>query len=253
MNLRDMNMAWLRAAVLLFLFSSEARASDWRGVFAYVDWTSDYRFYGISESNREPAIQGGLHWLLPDRFYVGIFSSGVRFKDFRNTSYEIDFYGGRHFLFGSNDLNVELLYSIFPNQSAHAFYRPPSYIFPTYNFFETSAELSYKMDRLTLSGKAVFSPAYGSHTGLMGDLDGAASYAIADWLSADVRVGRQWVQRGIDRTHWEVGATATWRIKTQEVALDLRYFGTDLSRLQCFGQNWCGPSLMVKATYGLAL
>ena len=120
------------AAILLFLFLGEAQADGWRGVFAYVDWTSDYRFYGMSSSNREPIEQGGLHWLLPNNFYVGVFASGVRFQDFRNTSYETDFYGGRHFYFDSNDLNLELLYSVFPNQAGHASYKPPDYVFPTF-------------------------------------------------------------------------------------------------------------------------
>ena len=241
------------AAILLFLFLGEAQADGWRGVFAYVDWTSDYRFYGMSSSNREPIEQGGLHWLLPNNFYVGVFASGVRFQDFRNTSYETDFYGGRHFYFDSNDLNLELLYSVFPNQAGHASYKPPDYVFPTYNFTEGSAEFSHKIGALTLSGKAMFSPAYGSHTGIMSGADGAVSYTIRDWLSADARVGRQWIERGVDRTHWEAGVTATWRVERYSLALDLREFGTDLGRARCFGRNWCGPALVVKATYGVAL
>jgi uncharacterized protein (TIGR02001 family) len=245
--------SWIGAAILFFLFLCEAQADGWRGVFAYIDWTSDYRFYGMSSSNREPIEQGGLHWLLPNNFYVGVFASGVRFQDFRNTSYETDFYGGRHFYFDSNDLNLELLYSVFPNQAGHASYKPPDYVFPTYNFTEGSAEFSHKIGALTLSGKAMFSPAYGSHTGIMSGADGAVSYTIRDWLSADARVGRQWIERGVDRTHWEAGVTATWRVERHSLALDLREFGTDLGRARCFGKNWCGPALVVKATYGVAL
>ena len=240
-------------AICVFVITTHAHAEQWRGVFVYVDWTSDYRFYGVSESNREPVEQGGMHWILPQGFYLGLFASGVRFKDFRNTSYEIDLYGGRHFAFGSYDLNVEFLYSAFPNQAAHAFYRPRTYVFPTYNFAEASGELTHRVGAFTISAKANFSPAYGSHSGVMADVDGAASYAFRDWLSTDLRVGRQWIARGIDRTHWEVGGTGTWRVSTQSLALDLRYFGTDLGRAQCFGQRWCGPSLVAKVTYGLAI
>lgn len=241
-----------RLASFLFLFPSAASASSWTGVYAYIDWTTDYRFYGMSSSNRQPIEQGGLHWILPDNFYIGVFASGVRFKDFRNTTYELDFYGGHHFYFDGNDLNLELLYSTFPNQAAHAFYKPPGYVFPTYNFGEASAEFSHKIDALTLSAKLVFSPAYGSGTGAMGGADGAASYAIRDWLAVDGRVGRQWIERGADRTHWEAGATATWRWRTQNIAFDLRYYGTDLGRAQCFGKNWCGPGAVAKVTYGIA-
>lgn len=245
----------VRSASVLFLLllSCCAYGESWTGVYAYAAWTSDYRFYGASSSNRQPIVQGGLHWVAPDNFYLGIFTSGVRFEDFRHTSYELDFYGGRHFYFGDNDLNLELLYSTFPNQAGHAFYEPRTFHFPTYNFGEASAELGHKLDALTLSAKLIFSPAYGSGTGVMGGADGAASYAIRDWLTVDGRVGRQWTTRGIDRTHWEIGATATWRWHTQSLALDLRYYGTDLGRNQCYEQNWCGPAPVAKITYGIAL
>src|SRR5690348_9037125 len=84
-----------------------ARAKDWGHLYGYVDWTSDYRFYGLSESNRQPTEQGGLHWAAPDNFYAGIFVSGVNFRDYRGTSYEVDFYAGKHIYFDANDLNIE--------------------------------------------------------------------------------------------------------------------------------------------------
>jgi uncharacterized protein (TIGR02001 family) len=247
-------VAWFaRILSFLLLVPCAASADAWTGVYAYVDWTTDYRFYGASSSNRQPTLQGGLHWALPGNFYLGAFASGVRFEDFRNTSYEFDLYGGHHFYFDGNDLNLELLYSTFPNQAGHAFYRPPGYHFPTYNFGEASVELGRKLHSLSLSAKLLFSPAYGSGTGVMGGADGAASYAIRDWLTVDGRVGRQWIERGIDRTHWEAGTTATWRRRTQSLALDLRYYGTDLGRTQCYGTNWCGPGSVAKITYGVAL
>ncbi len=167
----------IRLAALMFLLCLRpvAAIASWTGVYAYVDWTTDYRFYGMSSSNRQPIVRGGLHWTLSDYFYLGVFASGVRFEDFRNTSYELDFYGGHHFYFDSNDLNFQLLYSMFPNQAGHAFYKPRGYVFPTYNFGEASAELSHKIDALTLSGKLIFSPSYGSGTGDMGGADAAAS------------------------------------------------------------------------------
>ena len=74
-------------------------AANWGALYAYVDWTSEYRFYGLSESNRQPAVQAGLHWTGPENFYAGIFVSRVNFRDFRKTSVEADLYAGRHFDF----------------------------------------------------------------------------------------------------------------------------------------------------------
>jgi uncharacterized protein (TIGR02001 family) len=242
-----------KALVTTLLLLLPTRAAAWTGVFVYADWTSDYRFYGMSSSAREPTEQGGIHWIAPDNFYAGVFASGVRFADFRHTNYETDVYAGRHFYFDNNDLNLELLYSLFPNQAGHAFYKPPPFVFPTYNFFESSAELSHKFGALTLSAKLIVSPSYGSNTGVMGGADVAVTYQFADWLSVDGRVGRQWIERGTDRTHWELGATATKRFGAKSIALDVRGYGTDLGRAECFGRNWCGPALVVKLTAGTAL
>ena len=134
----------LAIAVLAIAFGTDsAPASDWGHLYGYVDWTNDYRFYGMSSSNRQPAVQAGLHWAMPDDFYAGIFVSGVRFRDFRNSNYETDFYGGRHVYFDGNDLNLELLYSAFPDTAGHPSYEAPGVIYPNYNFFEGSAELTY--------------------------------------------------------------------------------------------------------------
>ena len=48
-----------RTAVAYLLLSTATHASDWTGVYTYVDWTTDYRFYGMSSSNRQPIFQGG--------------------------------------------------------------------------------------------------------------------------------------------------------------------------------------------------
>ena len=126
-----------------------ARASDWGHLYGYVDWTSDYRFYGASSSNRQPTVQGGLHWAAAGQLYAGVFVTGVRFNDFRNTSYETDFYVGRHFIFDSNDLNLELLYGAFPDTAGHPSYAAPGVIFPSYNFFEAAAEMTHTFGALS--------------------------------------------------------------------------------------------------------
>jgi uncharacterized protein (TIGR02001 family) len=164
------------------LGSGPAQATDWGHLYGYVDWTSDYRFYGVSESDRHATMQGGLHWAAPDNFYAGVFTSGVDFKDSRNTSYEVDFYGGRHFYFDDNDLNLEVLYGVDPDIAGHPSYAPPGVILPTYNFFETAAELTHSFGAFSLGGKAIVEPRPESHGGFLWSLNGAATYSLNDWL-----------------------------------------------------------------------
>src|SRR5215469_2551266 len=81
-------------AGMLSLAATAAAAADWGHLYGYVDWTTDYRFAGASESDRHGVPQGGLHWAAPDNLYAGVFVSAVDFRDFRRTSIEIDLYGG---------------------------------------------------------------------------------------------------------------------------------------------------------------
>jgi len=238
------------ACAVLAVHPDASQARDWGYLYGYVDWTSDYRFYGASESNRHATEQGGLHWALPDNFYLGVFVTGVDFRDFRKTSYEVDLYGGRHFYFDNNDLNLELLYSVDPDTAGHPSYLPLGVVLPTYNFFEAAAELTHSVGAFSFGGKFIAEPRPKSHGGELWSANGEASYAPNDWLKASATFGRQWTASKPQSDHWDVGLTATWR---KQWALDMRYYGSDISRADCYGTNWCEPALVAKVTYSFAV
>jgi uncharacterized protein (TIGR02001 family) len=58
--------------------------------------TSDYRFRGLSQNNKNPALQGGLDIAFKEGFYLGIWASQV--SDWaagpKGDNLEVDFYGG---------------------------------------------------------------------------------------------------------------------------------------------------------------
>jgi len=57
--------------------------------------TSDYVFRGISQTDRDPALQGGFDYAFGDSgFYIGTWGSNVDFQDRDGPDIEIDFYGG---------------------------------------------------------------------------------------------------------------------------------------------------------------
>lgn len=57
--------------------------------------TSDYVFRGISQTDREPALQGGLDYAFGDSgFYVGVWGSNVDFADGDGPDIEVDSYVG---------------------------------------------------------------------------------------------------------------------------------------------------------------
>src|SRR5688572_2731372 len=63
----------------------------------YVAVTSDYRFRGISQSDRDFAPQGSLNLVGPDGWYVGTWASTVDFDPTNsgNPHVEVDIYGGK--------------------------------------------------------------------------------------------------------------------------------------------------------------
>jgi uncharacterized protein (TIGR02001 family) len=238
------------AALAAGLGVTPAAAGEWGNLYGYVDWASDYRFYGASESDRHAVEQGGLHWAAPDDFYAGVFVTGVDPKDFRNTSYEVDLYAGKHFRFDADDLNLEALYSFDPDIAGHPSYAPPGVILPTYNFFSVSAELTHSFGAFDVGGKVILEPRPDSHRGLLWSVNASASYAVTDWLKASLNAGHQEEALGVTSNHWDIGATATWRLQW---ALDLRYYGTDISRANCYGTNWCEPAVVAKVTYSFVV
>ena len=46
-------------------------------ITANVSLTSDYRYRGISQSNLQPAIQGGFDYAHPSGFYIGNWNSSI--------------------------------------------------------------------------------------------------------------------------------------------------------------------------------
>lgn len=89
-------------------------------------FVSDYRFRGISQTLRRPAIQGGLDYAHASGLYLGTWASNVDGTThyYNNTSMEWDFYGGlKGNLFPCSipelTCNVGLIYYYYPGGKAH--------------------------------------------------------------------------------------------------------------------------------------
>lgn len=89
-------LALATMAFACFAAAPSARAAEPFGpgvgtISANVGVVSDYRFRGISQSNEEPALQGGVDYAHDSGVYLGLWGSSVEFGD---ASAEIDLYGG---------------------------------------------------------------------------------------------------------------------------------------------------------------
>jgi len=91
---------------------------------------SQYIFRGLTQTNREPAVQGGFDYSHASGLYVGTWASNISWlRDATPSSYsgggslEWDFYGGFKGAFGKSDFSYDLglLYYYYPGDIAPGF------------------------------------------------------------------------------------------------------------------------------------
>lgn len=96
--------------------------------------TSDYRFRGLSQTFKGPAVQGGIDWAHASGFYLGNWNSNVSGNQFPNgAGIEMDFYGGYKWQLSPGAvLDVGGLYYYYPG----AFFNGFAPNEPEFNHFE---------------------------------------------------------------------------------------------------------------------
>lgn len=81
----------LITAIISALICSATAHADWS---ANISAVSDYTFNGVSQTQNDPALQGGVDKAFSDGFYAGTWASNVDFGG--DTNLEWDFYVGRY-------------------------------------------------------------------------------------------------------------------------------------------------------------
>jgi uncharacterized protein (TIGR02001 family) len=224
-------------------------APDWT-LAGYLQAQSDYRFRGLTQSDRNPVPQATLNLTGPNGFYVGTWVSQINWQlngINENPSIEWDIYGGKHFDLGSTDLNVEAYEYAYPDANVGKGG-------PAASFFEGIFTLSHTFGPLALDAVYAISPQFSGGNGTGNYIEGQAILALTDWLTVSTNIGHQWVEKApTDYTHADVGFTATWK----QFVLDARYVSTTLNKVNCgfyMGtKNACSGGPMVTLTYNFAL
>jgi uncharacterized protein (TIGR02001 family) len=75
---------------------------------------SDYRFRGYTQTDYNPAFQGGIDFVHKSGFYLGNWNSNVNSTVYNGASLEMDFYGGYKTTFGDFGLDVGTIYYFYP-------------------------------------------------------------------------------------------------------------------------------------------
>jgi len=189
---------------------------------------TDYRFRGISQTYKGPAIQGGIDYAHDSGFYVGNWNSNVSSLVYTGGSgIEMDFYGGWKKTFGDIGIDVGYLYYYYhnaeivatPANGAQKFNNQEFYVAGSWKWI--TAKLNYAVsDYFGLNNNQVNSgywvnrntgallPARGGSKGSY-YFDLTATYPMSDKVNLIGHVGRLKVKNygELDYTDLKLGAT----------------------------------------------
>lgn len=234
-----MSSSFIIAGVVAMIFRPTA-ADPLAIAFPQLSVASDYRFFGLSNSDREPAIQASLYLRRPDNWFGGVWFSEVDFVAPGSPSYEVSVYGGRNFEIASLQLSFWAMGTFYPDDDLAG---------PTLNFVQGIAKVERDVDSLKLRAETAWSPSGSSGVGNAWRFQGAVDLNATEWLTFGAVYGAVLSDRGQNRRYWEYAATA----KSKWLAFDVRYVDTNLEREQCFFTDWCEDALVGKVTWNIPI
>lgn len=165
---------------------------------ANVGVVSDYRFRGIAQTSKKPAIQGGLDFSHKSGFYLGTWASNVKWvKDFNGATkggYELDLYGGYKGSFNDDfSYDIGLITYRYPGNNSGDAGTPGAGLFSKADTNEWYVAGTYKM--FTLKYNRTMGNLLGNlNSGGSGYIDLSAAFDLGNGFSVTPHVGHQTVK-----------------------------------------------------------
>lgn len=185
---------------------------------ANVGLFSDYRFRGFTQTNYNPAIQGGFDFAHKSGFYLGNWNSNVSSDVFNGAPIEMDFYGGWKTTWNDFGFDLGGIYYYYPGTGENGPYEASN--FEAYigaSWGPLSLKYSYAFtDFFGLNAEAAGLP---GNTNTKGSqyVDLSGSYTFENNIGINGHVGYQYVNNykqlgGPDNAVWDykVGVTYDW-------------------------------------------
>lgn len=209
-----MRTAFAAVAAMAALFTAgaaSAQDSDVDVTFN-VGVVSDYVFRGFSQTNQDPALQGGVDGTFGS-FYAGAWASNVDFGD--DTDAEFDVYGG--FRTEAAGFAIDL------GVVGYLYAGPPTGV--DYNYVEFKAAASRAVGPATIGVVAYYSNDFFGVDDEATYAEANVAFTPADKWTVSGAVGKQWLDVNDDYTTWNAGVAYAL---TEHVAIDVRYHDTDV-------------------------
>jgi uncharacterized protein (TIGR02001 family) len=178
--------------------------------------TNDYIFRGVSQSDHNAAIQGGLDWDSGMGFHAGAWASSLNFQDGNNATTELDLYAGYGGKVENFTYDAGFTYYWYPGATKAA----------QYNYWEIYGKVGYDFGVAALNGFVAWTP---SNT--ITNFDATYTQAtvtvpVVKELSVSGAVGYYFLENLKNATDWNVGAT----LKVYDwFDVDARYYDTDVA------------------------
>ncbi|MET0155885.1 MAG: TorF family putative porin [Rickettsiales bacterium] len=204
---------------------------------------TDYAFRGLSQTDRNPALQGGVNYNAPIRddlnFYAGLWGSNVNFNDGDETDLETDYFAGATYKNGDYSFDLSGIYYAYPGASEAG----------KYDYYEMQASASRQFSIASVVATFNYSPDYFGGTGHAEYYRLGASAPLAflpkKGFTLDGHVGRQNVEKSTDYVDWAVGVSYAWN----DYTLKTEYVDTDLSESECGMTGLCGNRVILSASH----
>ena len=229
---RALSLAALSAAALA---ASPAAAQDEADAFTVsggATLVSDYRYRGISQSDKRPAVQGSFTLAHASGLYGTVWGSSIDDYVANGADQEIDFVGGYRRSFGGTTVDAGVTYYYYPGDGG-----------ANTDFVEPFVSVSQAFGPVTAKALVAYAPRQASLTVgagkednlyLSGDLT-AAVPATPVTLSAHVghSFGPSYLTIGDEYTDWSLGAS----VAVKGFTLGLSYVDTDGTFITPSGRN----------------
>ena len=192
---------------------------------------TDYVFRGLSQTDDNPTVQGGLEFAFPSNSqyfqpYIGVWASNVDFGV--DESIEVDYYAG----FGGESAGftygASWLYYSYPDADNNL----------NYDYWELAANVGYDLGVAAPEIGYAWSEDFFGNSGDAHYLYGAVAVPLpfVPDLSVTGTIGHQWIETNAafgvqDYLNWSI--VANYSAFTLDFALG--YYDTDLSKVECFG------------------
>ncbi len=204
---------------------------------------SDYRFRGISQTDKDFAVQGGISVSHQSGVYAGIWGSTIDDYVAGGADQEIDFNAGFRKDLGGTILDVGATYYYYPGAEK---------IVPGYDsdFLETYASLSHTLGPVSAKASVVYAPKQSALSVGAGKED---NLYVAGDLSAGIPTtpitvtahlghsfGPSYLTIGKNYTDWSVGAAYVWG----NLNIGITYVDTNKALYSPSGKNISGAGIV---------